>query len=91
MVLRECGIGKNYVIHTVGPIWRDGKRDEDTLLFNAIVSAFKMASELDQKSISIPAISTGIFGYPLERACRQIALGTKAYLDNCTNTLVLFY
>lgn len=73
---------KNYVIHTVGPIWKGGNNDEDKLLQDAVRNAFIRASELGQKSISIPAISSGIFGYPLERACIQIAIGTKQYLDN---------
>ena len=72
---------KNYVIHTVGPIWVGGKNDEDKSLKNAVMNAFIRASELKQTSISIPAISSGIFGYPIERACKMIARGTKQYLD----------
>ena len=52
------------------------------MLSCSILNAFKRASELKQISISIPAISSGIFGYPLERACKMIALGTKQYLDD---------
>ncbi|CAI2371918.1 unnamed protein product [Moneuplotes crassus] len=72
----------NYCIHTVGPIWRGGKENEDKLLRDAVRNAFIRASELEQNSISIPAISSGIFGYPLKRACIQIARGTKEYIDN---------
>lgn len=72
---------QNFVIHTVGPIWRGGDFNEDSLLQQAVANSFVRASELNQKSISLPAISSGIFGYPLERACRMIALGTKKYLN----------
>ena len=87
---------KNYVIHTVGPIWKGGKYDEDKLLQKAVLNAFICASKLKQTSISIPVISSGIFGYPLERAWKMIALGTKQYLDNkeehknTLNTIVMW-
>ena len=81
-------IGKNYVIHTVGPIWRGGNKNEDELLYQSILNALRLANKLDQKSISIPAISTGIFGYPLERACKKITEATKDYIDNDDNQIV---
>lgn len=56
-----------YVIHAVGPIWR-GEGREDSLLYNAVYNSLKRASELGLKSISMPAISTGIFGFPKKRA-----------------------
>mmetsp|Transcript_11490 Transcript_11490/g.10156 ORF Transcript_11490/g.10156 Transcript_11490/m.10156 type:complete len:289 (-) Transcript_11490:31-897(-) len=80
---RKGNLGcKNYVVHTVGPIWRNGNENEDELLRDAVRNALIRASELKQKSISVPAISSGIFGYPLKRACIMIAKGTKEYLDN---------
>jgi len=51
-----------YVIHTVGPVWGEG--DEEKKLRGAVSSVFDVARNLSIKSISIPAISTGIFGYP---------------------------
>lgn len=61
-----------YVIHAVGPVMGEG--DEDLKLRNATLSAFERAQELRLKSIALPAISTGIFGYPVER-CAPIMLG----------------
>jgi len=61
------GAGKlkaKYVIHAVGPIWRGGKNNEENLLREAVYNSLKKASELNLKSISLPAISMGIFGYP---------------------------
>jgi O-acetyl-ADP-ribose deacetylase (regulator of RNase III) len=57
-----------YVIHAVGPIWRGGGQNEEELLARCIISSLDKARELEIRSISFPAISTGIFGYPLKEA-----------------------
>ena len=62
-----------YVIHTVGP--RMGEGDEDVKLKNATWNALKLADENKLKSIAFPAISTGIFGFPMER-CAEVMIGT---------------
>jgi len=62
-----------YVIHAVGP--RMGEGDEDEKLKKATLSSLKMADEHSLKSIAFPAISTGIFGYPMDR-CARIMLST---------------
>ena len=62
------------VIHTVGPIWSGGDRGEDGLLAGAYRASLALACEHDLESIAFPAISTGAFGFPLERATR-IAIG----------------
>jgi len=59
-----------YVIHAVGPIWGDG--DEDAKLATAVSGSLRVADELELKSIAFPAISTGIFGFPKERAAKII-------------------
>lgn len=62
-----------YVIHTVGPIWRGGASGEDQLLANCYRNSLKAAAELGVKSIAFPSISTGAYGFPMERAT-EIAL-----------------
>jgi O-acetyl-ADP-ribose deacetylase (regulator of RNase III) len=57
-----------YVIHAVGPIWRGGGQGEPELLRSAYRSAMRLASRNGVRSIAFPAISTGIYGYPLELA-----------------------
>ncbi len=64
-----------YVIHAVGP--RMGEGDEDNKLRKAITSVLKLAAEKNMKSISVPAISAGIFGFPKDR-CAKILIGETA-------------
>ncbi|MDI6744296.1 MAG: macro domain-containing protein [Thermodesulfovibrionales bacterium] len=64
-----------FVIHTVGP--RMGEGDEDNKLKNAVLSALRLASEKGLKSVSMPAISSGIFGFPKER-CAKILVNESA-------------
>jgi O-acetyl-ADP-ribose deacetylase (regulator of RNase III) len=66
-----------YVIHTVGPIWRGGAGGEDELLASCHRRSLEVAAGLGCRTLAFPAISTGAFGYPLDRAAR-IALGTTA-------------
>lgn len=66
-----------YVIHAVGPIYRDGKKGEAELLRSAYLECLKLASANAIKSISFPALSAGAYGYPMDEAAR-IALTTAA-------------
>jgi O-acetyl-ADP-ribose deacetylase len=59
-----------YVIHAVGPVWRGGGEGEAALLASAYRSAMRLAAEHGLRSIAFPAISTGIYGYPLDQATR---------------------
>lgn len=63
-----------YVIHAVGPVWRGGTNGEPELLASAYRSAMRLAEEHGLASIAFPAISTGIYGYPVEAATR-VAIG----------------
>ncbi len=64
-----------YVIHTVGPVWHGGSRNEAELLDSAYYECLKLATESKLTSISFPSISTGAYGYPVDEAAR-IALNT---------------
>jgi O-acetyl-ADP-ribose deacetylase (regulator of RNase III) len=57
-----------YVIHAVGPVWSGGDSDEPRLLAGAYAESIALADAHDLHSIAFPSISTGIYGYPVERA-----------------------
>ena len=67
-----------YVIHAVGPVWGEG--DEDAKLRRAVQGSLKRAEELEVASIAFPAVSTGIFGFPKERAAGVIYKAIRDYL-----------
>ncbi|MGL4693013.1 MAG: O-acetyl-ADP-ribose deacetylase, partial [Stenotrophomonas maltophilia] len=62
-----------HVFHTVGPVWQDGLRDEPALLANCYWKSLQLAEKLDLESIAFPAISCGVFGYPLHQAAHIAA------------------
>lgn len=71
-----------YVIHTVGPVWHGGNRHEPELLANCYLNSLDLAVQNNLSSIAFPSISTGVYGYPIEKAA-QIAVGTvQDYLQN---------
>ena len=80
-----------HVVHTVGPVWRGGASNEDALLTSCYVKSMALAREHDARSIAFPAISTGIYRFPFERA-QTIALTTVlAHIDGMERaTFVLF-
>ncbi|MCB0213499.1 MAG: O-acetyl-ADP-ribose deacetylase [Anaerolineae bacterium] len=69
-----------YVIHTVGPVWRGGGNNEDELLANCYRNSLAIAEERGLKSIAFPSISTGIYGFPMERAARIALTEIKQHL-----------
>ncbi len=71
-----------YVIHAVGPIYGSG--DEDEKLRSATLSALALADQQKLKSIAFPAISTGIFGFPLDRCARVMLKAVMDYLSRPT-------
>ncbi len=66
-----------YIIHAVGPVWGDG--DEDKKLSDAVTGSLQAADQLNCASISMPAISTGIFGFPKDRAAQIILSSIDQY------------
>ncbi|MCB8838433.1 O-acetyl-ADP-ribose deacetylase [Aurantimonas sp. VKM B-3413] len=62
------GLPARFVIHAVGPRWKDGSKGEDGLLAGAYRHSFRLAVEHEVRTIAFPAISTGVYGFPKERA-----------------------
>ena len=76
-ITRGYALKARHVIHAVGPVWRGGSRDEDALLASCYRVSLSLAAAQDLRSIAVPAISTGIYAFPPDRAAR-IAVETVA-------------
>lgn len=74
-----------HVIHTVGPIWRGGGNDEDRLLADCYRNALTLAAGKALASIAFPAISTGVYGFPKDRAVRIAVREARAFLGTPTS------
>ncbi|MDP6951245.1 MAG: macro domain-containing protein [Alphaproteobacteria bacterium] len=103
--LRHCPTGEacltegfdlpaNWVIHTVGPRWRDGNRGEPEALANCYRNSLALAAENAIRSIAFPAISTGIYGFPAERAAaiavRELSAGLDRHPDIVSVLMISF-
>ena len=71
-----------WVIHTVGPVWRGGGRGEDELLARCYRNSLELAVSRGIKTIAFPAISTGAYGFPLERAARIAIQEVRRFLEH---------
>ncbi|MDH5751830.1 MAG: O-acetyl-ADP-ribose deacetylase [Deltaproteobacteria bacterium] len=71
-----------HVIHTVGPVWRGGEAGEPELLAACYRNSLKLATEKNIKTIGFPAISTGVYGYPREKAAEIAVKEVLHYLEN---------
>src|SRR5215475_1303848 len=79
-----------HVIHTVGPVWQGGGAGEPELLASCYTSALELAREHRVRSIAFPAISCGVFGYPVDRAATVAVKAISAFLTaNATPERVL--
>lgn len=70
-----------YVIHTVGPVWRDGRRGEPEQLRRCYVTALTLAARYDLHSIAFPSISTGLYGYPIDAAAPVAVAAVRDWLQ----------
>ena len=69
-----------WVIHTVGPVWRDGRHGEDELLASCYRSCFALSVKHGIRTIAFPSISTGAYGFPMERATQIAVREAKSFL-----------
>ena len=69
-----------YVIHAVGPVWKGGDQGEPDLLASCYRRSLELAEAKDLRSIAFPSISTGVYGYPLDKAARIALKTVKAWL-----------
>lgn len=79
-----------YVIHTVGPVWHGGSKNEKVNLENCYLNSLKLAVQNKCKSIAFPNISTGIYGYPKEKAAAIAVKTVRDFLANHPALEVIF-
>lgn len=88
VITSSYNLKAKYIIHAVGPIYRDGQHDEAKLLASAYQSALNLAKEYNCKSIAFPLISSGIYGYPRNEAMKVAKNAIKEFLIN--NDIVVY-
>lgn len=81
-ITRGYNLPAKYVIHTVGPVWRGGNSNEDELLKNCYYNSLVLALQNNIKTIAFPSISTGVYGFPFERASRIAIKTAREFLTN---------
>jgi O-acetyl-ADP-ribose deacetylase (regulator of RNase III) len=80
-ITRGYNLSAQWVIHTVGPVWQGGDLNEDELLASCYRNSLALAEQYAIKTIAFPAISTGAYGFPLERATRIAVTEVKNFLE----------
>ncbi len=81
-ITRGYNLPARWVIHTVGPIWRGGTQQEDESLARCYRNSLRLAKERGIRSIAFPSISTGAYGFPLERASRIAVREIRDFLEH---------
>ncbi len=71
----------SHVIHAVGPVWRGGSGGEEAALASAVGAALERAEEVGARSVAVPAISTGVFGFPVERAAEISVAAARSFAE----------
>lgn len=75
-------LNAKFVIHTVGPVWNGGQKNEAQKLANCYKNALQLAVDHDCKTLAFPCISTGIYGYPIPEAARVAVETVSSFLSN---------
>ena len=81
-ITKAYNLPATYVIHTVGPIWHGGTKNEETLLQNCYTNSLKLATQHNVQTIAFPSISTGIYNYPFKTASTLAYHTIQDYLEN---------
>lgn len=84
-ITKGYNLPARWVIHTVGPVWRGGDHGEDELLAQCYRSSLALAEQHAVKTIAFPSISTGAYGFPMERAARIAVTEIQSFLARNTS------
>ena len=80
-ITRGYRLPARWVIHAVGPVWRDGAHGEPELLASAYRESLRLAAEHDARTVAFPAISCGVYGYPVDKAAAIAVSEVRRFLD----------
>jgi len=80
-ITRGYRLPARWVIHAVGPVWRDGSHGEPELLASAYRESLRLAAEHDARTVAFPAISCGVYGYPVDKAAAIAVSKVRRFLD----------
>ena len=81
-ITKGYSLPAKYVIHTVGPVWRGGKNKEYELLKSCYISSLELAKEFGIKTIAFPAISCGVYGFPIDKAAEIAVSAVEEFVKN---------
>lgn len=84
-------LAARYVIHTVGPVWKGGKAGEEETLGNAYKSSLELAAVRGLQSVAFPAISTGVYGYPKDKAAVNAYSTVRSFLAQHDLPAVVYF
>lgn len=82
VITKAYNLPAKYIIHTAGPVYRDGKSGEEILLRNSYINSLKLAKKYSIKSLAFPLISSGIYGYPWKDAAKVAVASIRDFLKD---------
>lgn len=89
-ITKGYNLPAKWVIHTVGPVWQDGNQGEEDLLVSCYRRCFELTEQYEIRTIAFPAISTGIYRFPLQRATKIAVTEAKTFLERHPLVQVIF-
>ena len=90
-ITRGYNLPARFVIHTVGPVWHGGSHGEDELLANCYRNSLRLAAESKIETLAFPSISTGVYRFPIDRACRIALREVQAFLGKKSTLRKVFF
>ena len=90
-ITKGYNLAAEYVIHTVGPVWKGGNYNEEKLLSKAYKNVMRIAKENNIKTIAFPNISTGVYGFPKKLAAKIAINEVNNFLENASTINKIFF